>query len=204
MKITNIAVHHTAGDFDTLQSINAWHKKQWPELPSEMRPDLWVGYNIVIWKNGDWTQCRFLGEETAAQKKHNKDTVSICLAGNFSKSLPTKEQENTLRALTINIIEQAGSLFAVKKGTTFLIPKKNIFPHRGLQLTTECYGKLLPDDWARKIVYSKEKTEVPFIPIQNKNGEKMDIIKQLIVLFQQLLAQIAQEKRQGCTGDTCS
>jgi len=203
MKITNIAVHHTAGNFDTLHSINMSHKQRWIDLPSEMRPDLWIGYNIVIWKNGDWTQCRFIGEETAAQKGHNKDTVSICLAGNFSTGLPTDAQKDTLRVLALNIIEQNAYMLKVKKGTTISIPKQNIFPHRGLQLTTECYGNLLPDDWARKTVYPPKKTEVPFIPLQNKDGEKMELLRQLIVLYQQMIAQMMQKKRQGCTGDSC-
>lgn len=203
MKIKNIAVHHTGGNFDTLQSINAWHKQQWPELPSEMRPDLWIGYNVIIWKNGDWTQCRFIGEQTAAQKKHNKDTASICLAGNFSTGFPTDAQKNTLRVLALNIIEQNAYMLQVKKGTIIEVPKQNIFPHRVLQNTTECFGKNLADDWALKTVYPPKKTEVPFIPLQNKDGEKMELLRKLIVLYQQLLAQMMKKESQGCTKENC-
>jgi len=203
MEIKNIAVHHTAGNFDTLHSINMSHKQRWIDLPSEMRPDLWIGYNIIIWKNGDWTQCRFIGEETAAQKGHNKDTASICLAGNFSTGLPTDAQKNTLRTLALNIIEQNAYMLSVKRGTVLNIPPQNIFPHRVLQKTTECFGKNLADDWALKTVYPLKEKEVPFVQPQNIYGERMNILRKLIVLYQQLLAQMVQKKSQGCTGENC-
>ena len=43
MEIKNIGVHHFAGNL-TLDQLNAEHKARWEDMPSELRPDLYVGY----------------------------------------------------------------------------------------------------------------------------------------------------------------
>ena len=154
--ISYIGIHHFGGQL-TLKQLNALHKSEWPDMPSELRPDLYVGYNIVIWKDGSWLQARYIGEETCAQKGHNKDTVSICLAGNFTKGKdrPTLAQQDTLKAFCIALISKSPQTygFAVKPGTVINIPPTNIFPHRLLQPNhTECYGSGLSDTWARDLV----------------------------------------------------
>ncbi len=155
MDIQNIGVHHFAGVL-SLAELNRTHKAEWPDLPSKLRPDLYVGYNIVIWQDGTYLQTRYLGEETAAQKGHNFDTVSISLCGNFSINQPTYAQKQTLAFLAGHICEGKAQEIGLKilPGTTINVPRTNIFPHRVLQPNhTECYGSLLSDAWARELVY---------------------------------------------------
>lgn len=157
MKINNICVHHQAGTL-TFKQVNDEHKKRWPEAPSELLPNTWIGYNFIINKDGSWKQFRYIGEETCAQKGHNTDTVSICLQGNFTKGveLPTKAQKEKLIWFIHGLVEGKAETmgFAVKNGTVIDIPNTNIFPHRVMQPNhTECFGNALSDDWARLLAY---------------------------------------------------
>lgn len=212
--IKNIGVHHFAGNL-TLPQLNASHKARWPDLPSELRPDLWVGYNFVIWKDGTWTQTRYIGEETAAQVGHNFDTVSMCMAGNFTAGieLPTEAQKKTLKWLILSV-QQGNPVsvgLAVKQGTVLQIDPKNVFPHRVLQPNhTECYGSALSDDWAEKLAFPDVVVPPPVThatdpvsPQSAPTGEKVNlmiaIIRQLIALYQELA-----KKQQGLGGlHTC-
>jgi hypothetical protein len=151
-EIKNIAVHHFAGKLN-LSQLNALHKSEWPDTPSKLRPDLWVGYNFVIWEDGSWLQSRYIGEETCAQVGHNFDTVSISLYGNFDITLPNAAQLETLKRFLFKLTSGIVNDLAVLPGTVINIPKTNIFPHRVLQPHhTACYGSRLPDDWARKLL----------------------------------------------------
>ena len=156
----------------TLQQINNGHRDRWPDFPSELRPDLHVGYTGVIFPDGSWVQTRFVGEETAAVYRNNLDTVSFCLVGNFSKKpnnevveLPTDLQLNRVCELTEAVLsnnpvvmEAAG--IKVKSGTTISTSLPNVRPHRYWQ-QTQCYGSALPDDFAinamRKLLERKIK-----------------------------------------------
>lgn len=168
MNIRNIAVHNTGGTQSdpgassqsmTQKQVNDYHKSKW-----DFKSDLgrYGGYNFFIEKDGSVTQFRKVGEETAAQYGHNFDTVSICLAGNFSvmsMDIPTRAQELAL----VNIMEwlfQYGKgiqnkVYSVKDGTTFDLDVSRIYPHRLLQVGTECHGLKLKDTWARDL-YMKE------------------------------------------------
>lgn len=201
MEIKNIGVHHFAGNL-TLDQLNAEHKARWEDMPSELRPDLYVGYNFVIWKDGSYTQCRYIGEETCAQKGHNFDTVSICLAGNFTRGieLPTEQQKNTLAFLAKAILDKNTHSYGleVKQGTVINIKPENIFPHRILQPNhTECYGSALSDSWAREVIFKGSQTSIntpQYAPQGEQISKKMEIIRKLIALYQEQLAQL---KRQG-------
>ncbi len=152
MEIKNICVHHMAGNL-TLKQTSDLHRSEWPELPSELRPDLWVGYNFIVWKDGSWIQTRYIGEETAAQKGHNFDTVSICLAGDFTYNKPTLSQQQTLVYLIHSLVETT-AVFKTKPGTVINIQPTDIFPHRVLQpFHTQCYGNSLNNSWARELAY---------------------------------------------------
>ena len=84
------------------------------------------------------------GEETAAVKGYNKNSVSICLDGNFDIELPTEAQKTALTALLKEVRER------------HVIPIENIRPHRSVAQKS-CYGSRLPDDWAMSLL----KTENP-------------------------------------------
>src|SRR3990167_442495 len=103
MNITKIGVHHFAGDY-TLSQVNNSHKQRWPDFPSKLRPDLYIGYTIIIWKDGSWLQTRFIGEETAAAKGANLEAIHIALDGNFSIIKPTSAQIETLKRIIVHLL----------------------------------------------------------------------------------------------------
>lgn len=159
MQISNICVHHSGGigtdnrassQYLKAQDVDRAHKNRWNFISSL---GYYGGYNFFIDKTGEITQFRAIGEETAAQAGHNFDTVSICLAGNFSGvDKPTKEQIESLKFIMISLLEKKHT-FKVNPNTEINIGWGNIYPHRVLQPNhTECNGTHLPNNWARTLV----------------------------------------------------
>jgi len=146
-----LIVHHTGGtDLDpladtsqhTFEIVDAYHKSLgWGK----------IGYHYFIDKAGNLTQGRKDGEEGAHTIGYNTQSLGICLAGNFDVTLPTQQQINTLTKLLNDKVKQ------------YSIPVEKIVPHRCFSSKT-CYGKLLADDWARKlIVINKPKSRLRII-----------------------------------------
>lgn len=134
-----LIVHHTGGtDKDPLADtshhtfaiVDEYHKSLgWGK----------IGYHYFIDKAGNITQGRKDDEEGAHTIGYNTKSLGICLAGNFDVTMPTIAQRNTLRdILTI-------------KSKQYAIPLEKIVPHRFASGKT-CYGKLLSDDFARKLI----------------------------------------------------
>lgn len=147
MKPAYIIVHHSGGtDKNPMQDssgytvvqCNADHKARFNMLSSL---GSYVGYQYFIDKAGIVTQCRKDDEEGAHTIGRNKDSIGICLAGNFDATMPTNEQIASLRTLI------------VKKMAEHTIPLKNVVPHRTFA-NKSCYGKKLPDTWAQSLVQS--------------------------------------------------
>lgn len=141
--------HHTGGtDANPLadtsnqkfEDVNAWHKQS-PDVnlgePSSL--GYYIGYHYFIDKLGKVTQGRADTDEGAHTKNYNTKSIGICLAGNFDLTEPTKAQVDALTALL------------KQKMAAYKIPIEKISPHRTFANKT-CYGKKLPDDWARKLV----------------------------------------------------
>jgi len=168
----------------TEKHINEAHKQRWPDFPSKLNGS-YIGYNVIIWPDGSFKQFRMVGEETAAQKGNNFDTISICLAGNFTQGVesPTIEQEKTLRRLCKNILNSGISLIdelVVHPSATIACSSSRIYPHRVLQPNhTECYGSALSDDWARLIVLAKE--------TEDEKQKTIDELRAQITILQQII-----------------
>lgn len=134
-----LIVHHTGGtDTDpladtshhTFDIVDEWHKSLgWGQ----------IGYHYFIDKAGKIKQGRKDNEEGAHTIGYNLKSLGICLAGNFDVTLPTQAQIDTLTKLLTNKVKE------------YAIPHEKIVPHRFCAKKT-CYGKLLADDWARKLV----------------------------------------------------
>lgn len=134
-----LIVHHTGGtDADpladtsshTFEVVDEWHKSLgWGK----------IGYHYFIDKAGNVTQGRKDDEEGAHTIGYNTKSLGICLAGNFDVTLPTKAQINSLTDILL------------LKSKQYAIPLENIVPHRFASGKT-CYGKLLADDFARKLI----------------------------------------------------
>lgn len=198
-RITNIGVHHTGGLLNdpyaktqhlTAEQVDAIHKERY-----EMQSTLgrWGGYNFYIGRDGSVTQFRAIGEETAAQRGHNFDTISICLAGNFSKrngfyiEYPELMQTVAFANLALSIFNgSVWNKYKVITGTELAIPYRNILPHRALQAGTECYGGL-PDSWSRDVLIDSLRSQI-------------SIIQKLILKLQDMmkLKPLGGAKAHGC------
>jgi hypothetical protein len=203
MEMRYICIHHfgpkgsdpmSKTSSQTEREINEAHKIRWPDFPSQLNGSF-IGYNFIIWPDGTIKQYRYIGEETAAQKGHNFDAISICLAGNFTKGveLPTLEQKIKLRGVLQAFINGFSPLdYKGMPGTTVNVAKERILPHRILQPNhTECYGSALSDTWAQDLISTSAVPSVPSTPIIESN-EKRDLMTRMISLLKQV-GQLLQE-----------
>jgi len=135
-----IIIHHTSGtatnpladtSHHTLETLRHWHVKGrgWED----------VGYHYVIEKDGSIRKGREENYHGAHTLGHNRDSIGVCLSGNFDATLPTKEQENSLQSLLVRLTAKYG------------IPINKVVPHRKFT-EKSCFGKKLPDNWASKLV----------------------------------------------------
>ena len=136
-----IVVHHSAASEDqTVKSIEDYHLSLGWEG---------VGYQYLIEKDGTIWKGRpelYHGAHVAEEHINFKST-GICVIGNFDVKLPTKEQEEASKRLVASIVAH------------YSIPLNKIVSHRyflGIPPYKSCYGKNLPDDWARKLVEVSE------------------------------------------------
>lgn len=171
MKITHIAIHHFGAPASTPlakvahlteQQINDLHRSRWPDFPSELNKS-YIGYNFVIYPSGEMRQYRLIGEETAAQKGFNLNTISICLAGNFTKGAeqPTFFQKVVLKnMLQLLLSGRAENAAKIKGGTILDLSLDRIFPHRKFAgSSTQCCGTGLSDTWARDLLLEPAEKE---------------------------------------------
>lgn len=163
-----IAIHHFGApqhqpnaDASRLseRDINETHKARWPNFSSQI--DLkdfsknYIGYNFIVWpsqERGGVRQYRPIGAETAANKGHNFDTISICMACNTNYSEPNEYQRVETSKLILKLFNRNFEGIVVVPNTTFDLHISRIVPHRFLQPDTECYGHKLPIDWGQKLV----------------------------------------------------
>ena len=128
-----IAVHHSQRKIDSSKRIKDFHIKirGWED----------IGYHFLIGKNGKLYKGRsekFIGAHVYG---HNKNSIGICLIGNFDEEQPTKQQIQ-------NLIK-----FLKQKTKEYKIPTKNIFGHREFpNVTKTCPGKFVDMDLIRKMV----------------------------------------------------
>ena len=160
-----LIIHHSGGtdanpledtSHHTAQMMEAWHlSKGWEGL----------AYHYVIHKNGDIWAGRPEHRNGAHTVNFNTKSIGICLSGNFDLTLPTKEQEIAL----------AGLIQAIR--SRYMITTDKIVPHRAFANKT-CYGKNLPDNWARNLTLSTPLTPPPVNKDQIKQQIK-DLLDQL-------------------------
>lgn len=138
-----IIVHHSGGtdanpmldtSNHTAVDMENWHlQKGWEGL----------GYQYVIQKDGSIWKGRpehFHGAHTV---DHNKDSIGICMSGNFDATLPTEKQISSLVSLMKDIV----SRYTIK----------SIEPHRKYA-NKSCYGRKLSDTWAKDLLKEDEVT----------------------------------------------
>jgi len=139
-----VAIHHTAVSNNTqplqLWAVNRYHQGKWNMKSSR---GWYVGYNYFVERGGVLTLTRSIGEETIANKGHNCDipercdTISICMAGDFNKELPTKEQQQTVKKLIKTLTDTYQDI--------------EIKGHRDLQANRTCPGLLITDGFLKDL-----------------------------------------------------
>ena len=173
-KVLWIFVHHTAVSYnknpDQWEATNAYHKQVF-NMKSSL--GFYVGYNYEISKAGIVRKAREEGEETAAVKGYNKNSVSICLDGDFDQEIPSTGQKEALTKLLREVMARHN------------VSASKIVPHRTFANKT-CYGKRLSDDWARSLVEVKE----PVMSIE----EMEKLIVQLTAQIKAIQKEIARKK----------
>lgn len=135
-KIKFIAVHHSQRKIDSVKRIRDLHVKinKWED----------IGYHWLIDKKGKLCKGRsekFIGAHVYG---HNKNSLGVCLIGNYDEEKPTKKQIQTLIK------------FLKEKTKKYKIPVKNILGHREFpDVTKTCPGKFVDMDEIRKNVIKK-------------------------------------------------
>lgn len=117
--IRYLIIHHEAPPVVTnlprFKIVDDYHRQRF-NMKSEL--GYWCGYQYFIEKDGITIQARNDVEEGAHTIGHNKDSIGICLAGNFDIELPTEAQKDALKSLLVAKMKQ------------YNIPLENILPHR--------------------------------------------------------------------------
>lgn len=170
-----LIIHHAGGsDANPLQdssnltfeACNNLHRNN-PNVnlgyPSSL--GFYIGYHYYIEKNGVVKQGRLDTDEGAHCKGKNTSSIGICLAGNFDATLPTPAQEKALQGLLRTLAAKYG------------IKPENIVPHRAFAGKT-CYGRKLPDDWARKLAAMP--VSVPVINVKDEIKKHLTAIETLL------------------------
>lgn len=136
-----IVVHHSAADAPDPQfeAINEWHRQRGF---TASRSGKYVGYHVVIEKDGTVQRAREDLERDCDALGHNFDSLSVCLVGNFDKTDPTTPQILALGKLLADWCSK------------YTIHPTQIFPHRHFA-SKSCYGSRLENDWAAIVCLSQ-------------------------------------------------
>ncbi len=125
-KTQQLVVHHSASDINTtIEDIHRWHLAQgW----------IGIGYHYLIYSNGTIYRGRpewAVGAHAYQDSNHeaNSNGIGICLIGNFTSTLPTPDQMESLVSLVFNIWER--------------YPNTKVIGHRDV-MATACPGQLFP------------------------------------------------------------
>ncbi len=136
-QIEYLIIHHTQRNNDFPIFIKLRHKilRNWED----------VGYHYMIGNTRPFTKDGKLyvgrGEEFegAHTKGYNKNSLGICLIGNFDYKMPSNNQFRTL----FNLLEQ--------KIEQYSIPIKNVLGHNEIpNINKSCPGKLVDMDYIRE------------------------------------------------------
>lgn len=136
-----IVIHHTAvsrekNDFQ-FEAVRDYHKRKgWGE----------IGYHYFIEPDGTIKRGREDDQQGAHVKEDNINTrsIGVCLAGNFDKEEPTKEQTESLRDL----------IFALRR--MYGVKRDKIKFHRYWAEYKSCPGQRIKNNFLKKIIMLKE------------------------------------------------
>ena len=166
-----IVLHHALSDFkgDQIYIVNQYHKEQF-EMKSEL--GWWVTYHWFCERSGKLTQVRNDWEEGAHAIGWNSKSIGVCLAGDFTKEMPTKEQVDAVRSLIAR----------------YKLPLKF---HRDVQEYRTCPGPINKSIFDPPILPSVPDEEVK----KAENLKKqISILSELVLRLKQLLTLLSLRK----------
>ena len=139
-----IVIHHTAiadmAKGGTAAQVHAMHKQNgWAG----------IGYHYFIRPDGMIEQGRQPERVGAHSWQNNQNTVGVCLAGDFDKGRPTREQMESVKELTAWLCRK----YQLKPGKRGVI-----VGHRDLNDDTSCPGKYLYAKLSELRAYCEEYT----------------------------------------------
>ena len=128
-----IVIHHSATAGGNAAAMDRYHR--------EVRGWRSLAYHFVIGnghgaRDGElqigprWTRQEHGAH--AGTRELNRDSVGVCLVGNFEEHLPTESQMRSLRNLTQHLQQR------------YDIDESRVFLHRAIR-RTKCPGKLFPE-----------------------------------------------------------
>lgn len=135
MKPTSIVIHHELGN-QGFWGVNEYHRQIF-----NFRSSLgyYCAYQYFINKDGQLFQARLDDEEGCHTIGRNKDSIGICLAGNFDLERPTPAQLITLKDLIL------------RKMTEWAIRPNEIYGHRIYANYKSCPGRLWKESELREL-----------------------------------------------------
>jgi LysM repeat protein len=131
----NIVIHHSGTTLDTLSSMDRYHR-------NERHMENGLAYHFVI-GNGVRTKDGeiYIGQRWSKQldgghlvsSAQNRISIGICLVGDFNKRAPSEKQLESLRELTVYLLNRCG------------LSKANVQTHRQINARpTQCPGGKFP------------------------------------------------------------
>jgi len=103
-KITRLIIHHSEGQNDTFNSIKNWQTTK-DDPDTEAKEGMgWshVTYHYVIEKDGKIHIGQTEKKSSGGTKASSKDSLEVCLCGDFDSQTPSKEAIQRLRLLLTN------------------------------------------------------------------------------------------------------
>ena len=173
-----IILHHT-GVSRSKQKYQAWPVNNYHKSLGFPRSTLgfYGGYHYIIEPTGYTIQYKREHEEGAHTIGHNKDSVGICLVGNFDMEMPTTEQIVSFKKL-VGEIKKRRSIDSVKM-------------HKEMQNFRTCPGNLITTDWLNNLfVWSnpssedeikKKLLEQQLSLLKNKYNLLLQLLRSLII-----------------------
>lgn len=139
-----IVLHHNGGSDKFPLADTSHHTFEQIERDHLSKGWEGVGYHyVVVLKTGKIYRGRPEKIHGAHTRGQNKSSIGIMVVGNFDVTLPTEEQESSLRWLLRDV------------GARWGITPDNVFPHRKFASKT-CFGNRLPDSWGHDIMQTDQ------------------------------------------------
>ena len=143
-KITHVGIHHSASSFGDAKTINGWHKAPPNNFTDRNGDGRHIGYHFII-HNGTyypkgWIELgRPIERIPAAHRPKNRNSIAICVIGNYSEERVNRPFDPRFQAL---------ALICVNLMLKMELESKDFLGHREIN-PTECPGLYVDCDIMR-------------------------------------------------------